>query len=117
MRARVMTLFKTFIFGVLVTICFWAYKANWITELDTPHEVLFVRDEPQLQPLMEGQPLTIEHIVNWAQVFKGEANPVEIECVAKNMYFEARSEGTAGVYAVTNVVFNRLPKHLSLIHI
>ena len=32
----------------------------------------------------------------------------EIACLAKNMYFEARNEGTAGVLAVTNVVLNRV---------
>ena len=108
MGAKISTLFKSFVFGVLVTTCFWAYNANWVDNLHTPHEVLYVRDKPQLQPLMDGQPLTIEHIVNWTQAFKGVADPLEIECVAKNMYFEARSEGTAGVYAVTNVVFNRM---------
>ena len=32
----------------------------------------------------------------------------EITCLAKNMYFEARSEGLAGLVATTQVVFNRL---------
>ena len=52
----------------------------------------------------------------------------EITCLAKNMYFEARNEGTAGVLGVTNVVLNRVKSdlypnticgviELSLIHI
>ena len=32
----------------------------------------------------------------------------EITCLAKNMYFEARSEGIAGVVAKTQVVYNRV---------
>tara|TARA_B100000401_G_scaffold438051_1_gene385248 strand:- start:3767 stop:4369 length:603 start_codon:yes stop_codon:yes gene_type:complete len=32
----------------------------------------------------------------------------EITCLAKNMYFEARSEGIAGVVATTQVVYNRV---------
>tara|TARA_R110000822_G_scaffold32951_9_gene94459 strand:- start:2607 stop:3071 length:465 start_codon:yes stop_codon:yes gene_type:complete len=32
----------------------------------------------------------------------------EVECLAKNMYYEARSEGIAGMLAVTNVVINRV---------
>ena len=32
----------------------------------------------------------------------------EIICLAKNMYFEARSEGIAGVVATTQVVYNRV---------
>ena len=36
----------------------------------------------------------------------------EITCLAKNMYFEARNEGTAGVLGVTNVVLNRVKSDL-----
>mgnify|MGYP001226189827 FL=1 len=36
----------------------------------------------------------------------------EITCLAKNMYFEARNEGTAGVLGVTNVVLNRVKSEL-----
>ena len=32
----------------------------------------------------------------------------EVECLAKNMYYEARDQGTAGKIAVTNVVLNRI---------
>ena len=32
----------------------------------------------------------------------------EITCLAKNMYFEARSEGIAGIVATTQVVYNRV---------
>ena len=32
----------------------------------------------------------------------------EVTCLAKNMYFEARSEGVAGLVATTQVVYNRL---------
>ena len=32
----------------------------------------------------------------------------DITCLAKNMYFEARSEGIAGVVATTQVVYNRV---------
>ena len=32
----------------------------------------------------------------------------QIECLAKNMYFEARNQGTAGILAVTAVVLNRV---------
>ena len=32
----------------------------------------------------------------------------EISCIAKNIYYEARNESTAGQIAVTQVVFNRV---------
>ena len=31
-----------------------------------------------------------------------------VECLALNMYYEARSQGTAGVFAVSAVVLNRV---------
>ena len=37
-----------------------------------------------------------------------QAKLKEVECLAKNMYYEARNQGTAGKLAVTNVVLNRL---------
>ena len=40
---------------------------------------------------------------------KGSQN--QIECLAKNMYFEARGQGTAGVLAVSFVVLNRVNDH------
>ena len=36
----------------------------------------------------------------------------QVTCLAKNMYFEARNEGTAGVLGVTNVVLNRVKSDL-----
>ena len=56
----------------------------------------------------------------------------QAKCLADNMYFEARNQGTAGIIAVSNVVLNRVKSkmypnnicevvrqgpHLSLIHI
>jgi spore germination cell wall hydrolase CwlJ-like protein len=32
----------------------------------------------------------------------------DVECLAKNMYYEARNQNLAGMLAVTNVVFNRV---------
>ena len=40
---------------------------------------------------------------------KGSQN--QIECLAKNMYFEARGQGTAGVLAVAFGVLNRVNDH------
>lgn len=37
-----------------------------------------------------------------------QAKLKEVECLAKNMYYEARNQGTAGKLAVTNVVLNRV---------
>ena len=37
-----------------------------------------------------------------------QADDRAAECLAKNMYYEARNQGTAGVLAVTAVVFNRV---------
>ena len=37
-----------------------------------------------------------------------QAKLQEVQCLAKNMYYEARSQGTAGKIAVTNVVLNRV---------
>ena len=44
-------------------------------------------------------------------VDKDKADPFilhEATCLAKNMYYEARNQGTAGRLAVSNVVFNRV---------
>ena len=35
-------------------------------------------------------------------------NPKSIECLALNMYYEARNQGSAGLLAVTAVVLNRV---------
>jgi len=45
-----------------------------------------------------------------ALAFSASANSLEneIECLAKNLYFEARSEVTAGVIAVGQVTLNRV---------
>jgi len=39
-----------------------------------------------------------------------KASPTEspVVCLAKNMYYEARNQGTAGLLAVVSVVFNRV---------
>ena len=39
-----------------------------------------------------------------------KASPAEshVVCLAKNMYYEARNQGTAGLLAVVSVVFNRV---------
>ncbi len=37
-----------------------------------------------------------------------QADDRAAECLAKNMYYEARNQGTAGVLAVSAVVFNRV---------
>ena len=44
-------------------------------------------------------------------VDKDKTNPFilhEATCLAKNMYYEARNQGTAGKLAVSNVVLNRV---------
>lgn len=38
----------------------------------------------------------------------GPISAAEMECLIQNMYFEARSDGYAGMYAVTMVVLNRV---------
>ena len=45
----------------------------------------------------DGQAVTLTYI-----------DTTQVTCLAKNMYFEARSEGLAGLVATTQVVFNRL---------
>ena len=58
----------------------------------------------------------------------GNYTKEDVACLVENMYFEARSDGYAGMYAVTMVVMNRVSDHrypdtvcgvirLSLIHI
>lgn len=37
-----------------------------------------------------------------------DAREVEIECLARNMYYEARGEGTKGMLAVGHVTMNRV---------
>ena len=36
----------------------------------------------------------------------------QAKCLADNMYFEARNQGTAGIIAVSNVVLNRVKSKL-----
>ena len=38
-------------------------------------------------------------------------NPEELECMSKNIYFEAAMESTAGKLAVAQVTMNRVNSH------
>jgi N-acetylmuramoyl-L-alanine amidase len=56
----------------------------------------------------------LEALVIGAAIFAGASNPPNVQydesttCLAKNMYYEARNQGTAGWMAVTAVVLNRV---------
>ena len=56
----------------------------------------------------------LEALVVWAAVVTMNPDKPEIQynesatCLAKNMYYEARNQGTAGWMAVTAVVLNRV---------
>ena len=41
----------------------------------------------------------------------GNYTKQDVACLVENMYFEARSDGYAGMYAVTMVVMNRVSDH------
>lgn len=43
-----------------------------------------------------------------AKVESVHVNPDELDCLAKNIYFESRSDNLAGKYAVADVVLNRV---------
>tara|TARA_B100000683_G_scaffold62091_2_gene60472 strand:- start:2184 stop:2786 length:603 start_codon:yes stop_codon:yes gene_type:complete len=66
---------------------------------------IFYRDTSEI----DNQKLVIRtNVVSPTPVEDPFAKNNEITCLAKNMYFEARSEGIAGVVATTQVVYNRV---------
>lgn len=66
---------------------------------------IFFRDTSEI----DNQKLVIRtNVVSPTPVEDPFAKNNEITCLAKNMYFEARSEGIAGVVATTQVVYNRV---------
>ena len=70
---------------------------------------IFYRDTSEI----DNQKLVIRtNVVSPTPVEDPFAKNNEITCLAKNMYFEARNEGTAGVLGVTNVVLNRVKSDL-----
>ena len=75
------------------------YEDNFVWEKPTPHPVL-----------KHGQ-LNIENIVvpNYSSLnFELENRAKQVECLAKNIYFEARNEPFAGQLAVALVTLNRV---------
>ena len=50
--------------------------------------------------IAQTQTKPVESVLDW------DVNP--IECLALNMYYEARDQGTAGILAVSSVVINRV---------
>lgn len=52
--------------------------------------------------------LTIILLIAISHLTKASPKESEIVCLAKNMYYEARNQGTAGLLAVAGVVFNRV---------
>ena len=75
------------------------YEDNFVWEKPTPHPVL-----------KHGQ-LNIENIVvpNYSSLnFELENRAKQVECLAKNIYHEARNEPFAGQFAVALVTLNRV---------
>ena len=50
--------------------------------------------------ITQAQPKIVERMLDWV--------PNPVECLALNMYHEARNQGTAGILAVSAVVLNRV---------
>ena len=61
-----------------------------------------------MNKIMKAAILGIAAGVTVSASFSARGSDNQIECLAKNMYFEARSQGTAGVLAVSAVVLNRV---------
>ena len=61
----------------------------------------------------DGQPPTWTTIVKPSPILSWEPviSQAEIECMAKNIYFEAAVESTAGQLAVAQVTLNRVKSH------
>ena len=81
-----------FLIFILLGLCYVFYN-------------IFFRDTSEI----DNQKLVIRtNVVSPTPVEDPFAKNNEITCLAKNMYFEARSEGIAGVVATTQVVYNRV---------
>ena len=102
---------KYFVFSIIAIITFYSFNLNQEVpdeidmtpftgiEYDAVMEPITVPTEPMI---------SLEELENYDEIISSNIEDPEVECIAKNMWFEARNEGTAGVYAVTNVVFNRM---------
>jgi len=102
---------KYFVFSIIAIITFYSFNLNQEVpdeidmtpftgiEYDAVMEPITVPTEPMI---------SLEELDNYDEIISSNIEDPEVECIAKNMWFEARNEGTAGVYAVTNVVFNRM---------
>ena len=57
-------------------------------------------------PISYAQAITLPYVVE-GELYTESSHP-ELYCLAKNIYFEAKSEPIAGQYAVADVVLNRV---------
>ena len=58
--------------------------------------------------VLMGIPIPAELPISKADAYKNSSREVQVSCMADNIYFEARNQGTAGWSAVASVTLNRV---------
>ena len=81
-------------YKIIASIIFFGYTFITLNESrETSRQIAFLEKKQEYKKVID---------------YQQKVNETEIHCLARNMYFEARSEGTAGAIAVSAVVFNRV---------
>ena len=81
-------------YKIIASIIFFVYTFITLNESrETSRQIAFLEKQQEYKKVLD---------------YQQKVNETEIHCLARNMYFEARSEGTAGAIAVSAVVFNRV---------
>ena len=91
--------FATFMFGVYVGMTDPAPAEDVVIQGVLPE----IEERPYVEPAIEDGPATFQY-ANWTP----EDYEKEINCMAMNIYFEARNESTQGQIAVALVTINRV---------
>lgn len=74
------------------------FGANDYSQQNVNEVVSFVKITPIPQAKLKARPLNV-------------VDPLQLECLAKNIYYEARGESVKGQIAVARVVMNRVRHH------
>jgi spore germination cell wall hydrolase CwlJ-like protein len=85
-------------FFVMAVIVIGMFGTNNHVHQNVNELVPFTKVTPIPQPKLKARPLNV-------------VDPLQLECLAKNIYYEARGESIKGQIAVARVVMNRVRHH------
>jgi hypothetical protein len=85
-------------FFIMAVIVIGMFGTNTHYHQDITSKIPFAKITPVPTPKMAVKPLNV-------------VDPLQLECLAKNIYYEARGEDVTGQIAVARVVMNRVRHH------